>query len=85
MQQGGIQSEVDESVKLWKLFNNWTVPFDFAERTIIVKKMCFAWAHCSVSLQYCQFDDCSGSLAEGYLLPQERNLLHHGSNPGVYD
>ena len=38
MQQGGILSEVDQSVKLWKLFNNWTVTFDFAERIVIVKK-----------------------------------------------
>ena len=37
MQQGGILSEVDHSVKLWKLFNNWTVTFDFAERIIIGK------------------------------------------------
>ena len=37
MQQGGILSEVDQSVKLWKLFNNWTVPFYFTERIIIVK------------------------------------------------
>jgi hypothetical protein len=37
VQQGGILSEVDQSVKLWKLFNNWTVPFYFTERIMIVK------------------------------------------------
>jgi hypothetical protein len=37
VQQGGILSEVDQSVKLWKLFNNWTVPFYYTERKIIVK------------------------------------------------
>ena len=38
MQQGGILSEVGQSVKLWKLFNDWTVTIDFAERIIIGKK-----------------------------------------------
>ena len=37
MQQQSIQSEVDQSLNLWKLFNNWTVPFYFTDRIIIVK------------------------------------------------
>jgi len=78
VQQGGILSEVDQSVKLWKLFNNWTVPIYFTERIIIFKNNVLGLGSIVQFLTSIVMTAVD-LLQLGIFWPRE------GLNPGVYD